>query len=195
MRSHAIKIGLVAAVAGAALWGGSVVASAGGGCHAGGPTRGQGDTVELVDLCFASTVLYVEPGTDVTWTNRDATGHNVVGVAATWGDPERTLFQGDTVSYRFDDDGVYPYACWIHPGMIGAIVVGDGVGTDLGAVVPAAANDTDSASTADASAPLIEDDSVNTIIWVAGAALALVALGGGAFAIAARNRRRGTVAG
>ena len=146
-------------------------------------------------MCFTSTVLYVEPGTDVTWTNRDAMAHNVVGVAATWGDPERTLYRGDSVSYRFDDEGVYPYACWIHLGMIGAVVVGDGVGTDLGAVVPAAVNDTtDSATTAGTSAPLIEDDSANTVIWVVGTALVLAALGG-AFAIAARNRRRGAVAG
>jgi plastocyanin len=196
MRSHAIRIGLVAAVASVAMWGGSGVASAGGGCHATGPTTGQGDTVELLDLCFTSTVLYVEPGTDVTWTNDDPTGHNIVGVAGTWGDPELTLYQGDTVSYRFDEDGVYPYACWIHLGMIGAVVVGDGVGTDLGAVVPGTATETSvSASTEGVSTAVAGDGNVDTaVIWVAGAALVLAALGGG-FAIAARSRRKGPVAG
>ena len=38
------------------------------------------------DLCFVATVLYVEPGTDVTWTNRDSVEHDVVGVGGTWGD-------------------------------------------------------------------------------------------------------------
>jgi plastocyanin len=196
MRSHAIRIGLVAAVASVAMWGGSGVASAGGGCHATGPTTGQGDTVELLDLCFTSTVLYVEPGTNVTWTNRDATAHNVVGVAGTWGDPELTLYQGDTASYLFDDDGVYPYACWIHLGMIGAVVVGDGVGTDLGVVLPGTATETsDSASTEGVSTAVARDGNVDTaVIWVAGAALVLVALGG-AYAIAVRNRRRSAVAG
>jgi plastocyanin len=196
MRSHAIRIGFVAAVAGAALWGGSGAASAGGGCmHATGPSTGRGDTVELSDMCFTSTVLYVEPGTDVTWTNRDPMGHDVVGVGGTWGDPDLTLYQGDTVTYRFDEDGVFPYACWIHPGMIGAIVVGDGVGTNLAAVVPGTKSAMgDSASTQGASTPVVRagnDDPI--VIGVAGAALVLAGLAGG-FAIA-RSRRKGAVAG
>lgn len=196
MRAHAIRIGIVAAVASAALWGGAGIASAGGGCHATGVTTGTGNSVELSDLCFDSTVLYVEPGTDVTWTNRDPVGHNVVGVAATWGDPERMLNQGDTVSYRFDDDGVYPYACWIHPGMIGAIVVGDGVGTGVAGVVPGTATEAiDSASTEAAATTVVQDGNLDaTVIWVAAAALVLGGVGG-AFAIAARNRRKGVVAG
>jgi len=36
------------------------------------------------------------------------------------------------VSYRFVRSGVYPYVCTYHPGMVGAVVVGDGTG--LGAV-------------------------------------------------------------
>jgi plastocyanin len=196
MRSHAIRIGFVAAVAGMALWGGSGMASAGGGCmHSTGPTTGRGDTVEMLDMCFTSTVLYVKPGTEVTWTNRDETGHNVVGVGGTWGNLDQTLNNGDTVSYRFDQDGVFPYACWIHPGMIGAIVVGDGVGTNLDAVVPVTSNDAgNSASTQGVSAPVVRAGNVNTIaIWVGGAALMLAGLAGG-FAIA-RNRRKGAVAG
>jgi plastocyanin len=194
MRSHAIRIGVVAAIASAALWGGIGVASAGGGCHATGTTVGKGNTVDLSEMCFDSTVLYVEPGTDVTWTNRDAMGHNVVGVADTWGDPGLTLFEGDTVSYRFDEDGVFPYACWIHPGMIGAIVVGDGVGTDLAGVVPGTATEAgDSTSTEAGSVPVVRDNGVGPIvIWVVGAALLLAGLAG-AFAIAARSRRKGTV--
>lgn len=196
MRSHAIRIGFVAAVASMALWGGSGIASAGGGCmHSTGPTTGRGDTVEMLDMCFTSTVLYVEPGTDVTWTNRDETGHIVVGVGGTWGNLDLTLNKGDTVSYRFDQDGVFPYACWIHPGMIGAIVVGDGVGTNLDAVVPVTSNDADnSASTQGVSAPVVRAGNVSTIvIWVGGAALMLAGLAGG-FAIA-RSRRKGAVAG
>ncbi|MEO8425399.1 MAG: plastocyanin/azurin family copper-binding protein [Actinomycetota bacterium] len=194
MRSHAIKIGVVAAVASATLWGGSGIASAGGGCHASGMTTGRGTTVDLSDMCFDSTVLYVERGADVTWTNRDAMAHVVVGVADSWGDPGLTLYEGDTVSYRFDDDGVYPYACWIHPGMIGAIVVGDGVGSDLGAVVPVAEAG-DAPSTQGVSAGAVQDGNVDaTVIWVAGAVLLMAGLGGG-FAIAARSRRKGVLAG
>jgi plastocyanin len=197
MRTHAIRVGFVAVIASAAIWGGSGIASAGGGCmHSTGPTTGRGDTVELSDMCFNATVLYVKPGTDVTWTNLDPMGHNVVGVGGTWGDTELTLNQGDTVSYRFDEDGVFPYACWIHPGMIGAIVVGDGVGTNLTGVVPGTATDTTGGASAEGvSTSVVKDGNFNlSMIWVAGAALALAAVGG-AFAIAARNRRRGAVVG
>jgi len=195
MRSHAVRFGIVTVVASAALWGSSGIAFAGGGCmHSTGPTTGRGDTVEMLDYCFTSTVLYVERGTDVTWTNRDDTGHNIVGVGGTWGNPDLTLNSGDTASYRFDEDGVFPYACWIHPGMIGAVVVGDGVGTDLTAVAPGTAGG-DAGSAEVASSPLVQsggDDA--TAIWVVGAALVLGALAG-AFAVAMRNRRKEPVAG
>lgn len=199
MRSQAIRIGIVAAVASAALWGGSGLASAGGGgCFEGaaGPTTGRGDAVELSNVCFTSTVLYVKRGTQVTWTNRDPMAHNVVGVGATWGDPGLTLRKGDQVSYRFDEDGVFPYSCWIHPGMLGAIVVGDGVGADPAGVVPGTATETgDSASTEGVSASVVQDGSVGpAIIWIAGAALVLAGLGV-AFAIAARSRRKRALVG
>ena len=102
MRIRAIKIGFMAAVASAALWGGSGIAVAGGGCHS-APTARHGDSVEISDLCFDATVLYVEPGTEVTWTNLDSMTHDVVGVGDTWGDPGLSLLTGDDVSYRFDD--------------------------------------------------------------------------------------------
>ena len=193
MRIRAIKIGFMAAVASAALWGGSGIAVAGGGCHS-APTARHGDSVEISDMCFDATVLYVEPGTEVTWTNLDSMTHDVVGVGDTWGDPGLSLLTGDDVSYRFDADGVYPYACWIHPGMVGAIVVGDGVGSDLSAVVPGTSGG-DPGSAEVASSPLVQgggDDSLG--IWVVATALVLGALAG-AFAVAMRNRRRTPVAG
>jgi plastocyanin len=196
MRFHAVRIGIVAAVAGTALWGGSGIASAGGGCmHSTGPTTGRGDTVELSDMCFTATVLYVKRGTEVTWTNRDPMEHDVVGVGGTWGDPDLPLLQGDSVSYRFAEDGVFPYACWIHPGMIGAIVVGDGVGSGLAGVVPGTATDTGSAASTDVSARTVGDGNVDpAVIWIVGAALLLAGMGG-ALALVARNRRKGALAG
>ena len=183
MRTLAIKIGIVTVIASAALWGSSGIATAGGGCmHSTGPTTGRGDAVEMLDYCFTSTVLYVERGTDVTWTNRDDTGHNIVGVGGTWGNPDLTLNTGDTASYRFDEDGVFPYACWIHPGMIGAIVVGDGVGKDLAGVVagPATAAATPGRRRIASSPRRPETVAIDaTSIWVAGAALVLGGLSAG----------------
>jgi hypothetical protein len=49
MRIRVIKIGFMAAVASAALWGSSGIAVAGGGCHY-PPTARHGDSVEISDL-------------------------------------------------------------------------------------------------------------------------------------------------
>lgn len=193
MKMRAIKVVVVAAIAGAALWASGGIAVAGGGCHA-APTSGRGDAVEISGLCFVATVLYVEPGTEVTWTNRDSVEHDVVGVGDSWGAPGLSLLRGDDVSYRFDQDGVYPYACWFHPGMVGAIVVGDGVGTDLAGVVPVAAG-ADAGSNDAATSPLVQDDGGDaTAVWIVGTALIVGALAG-AFAVAMRNRRKVTVPG
>jgi plastocyanin len=193
MRTHPVRIGIMAAVVVAALWEGSGIASAGGGCHQ-APIARRGNTVDLTDLCFVATVLYVQPGTQVTWTNHDPIAHDVMGVGGTWGDPAVTLFQGDDVSYRFDDDGVFPYSCLIHPGMVGAIVVGDGVGTDLAGVVPGTA--TDAGSAASTEARTVGDGSVDlSVIWIVAAVVVVVAGMGGALAVVARSRRKGAVAG
>jgi plastocyanin len=189
MRSHARRVGIIAVVVSGVLWGAAGVASAGGGgCHD-APTAARGNTVELANLCFTATVLYVEPGTDVTWTNRESMSHDVVGVGGSWGDPTFTLFQGDQVTYGFADDGVYPYACLIHPGMVGAVVVGDGVGTSVAGVTSVAAGDVgEQGTTGTAPAGLGVDGGIDAaIIWIVGAALILGGLAG-ASVVAARAR-------
>jgi hypothetical protein len=93
--------------------------------------------------------------------------------------------QGETVSYRFDQDGVYPYSCLIHPGMVGAIVVGDGVGTDPAGVVPV--------TTTQVSPPVAEGGAVNGILaWITAAALLLA---GVSVVYTIADRRKRTVAG
>ncbi len=115
----------------AAVLGPVGAARAGGGCH-GTTTQGTGDTVEMVDLCFTPSTLRVDPGTTVTFVNRDPLEHTVVGNG--WGGFE-SMAQGDRTSMRFDEEGIYAYACSIHPGMTGSVVVGDGDGPGSGAVV------------------------------------------------------------
>lgn len=110
------------------------VASAGGGCH-GGVTQndatGEEDaTVEMVDACFTATVTTVDPGTPVTFVNMDEFVHNVGGNQ--WGHFD-DLHEADTFRVSFDEAGTYPFACSYHPGMTGAIVVGDGKGAGNGA--------------------------------------------------------------
>ena len=111
-------------------------ASAGGGCHA-GATTGTGDTVEMRDACFTPTTLRVDPGDTVTFVNRDSFVH-MVG-ANGWGHFD-DLHQGDAFTATFDQPGTYAYACVYHPGMTGAVVVGDGTGAGNGQEVTVASS-------------------------------------------------------
>lgn len=103
----------------------AVPAHAGAGCHNPEIRDVAGTRVELRDNCFVQTILRVAPGQSVTWTNRDAVEHAVTGVGGTWGNYD-TFLRGESVSYEFSRPGIYPYFCYVHPGMIGAVVVGDG---------------------------------------------------------------------
>lgn len=102
-------------------------AAAGGGCHA--PTdiemsTGTEPVVGIGQCSFIDTVVYIEPGDEVTWINKDPVPHTVSGAANSWG-TERLLEQEEEVSYSFAKPGVYPYYCAYHPSMVGAVVVGD----------------------------------------------------------------------
>jgi plastocyanin len=96
-------------------------AMAGGGCHE-EATEAKGNTVDLKDACFTPTNLHVQPGDEVTWVNRDSIGHVVAGSG--WGQLDE-MRQGDRLTVRFDDPGVYAYTCFLHAGMNGAVIVGD----------------------------------------------------------------------
>ncbi len=109
-------------------------ALAGGGCHGGVTQNDARDqkvaTVRMVDACFTATVTSVDPGTPVTFANTDlGVTHNVGGNS--WGHFE-DMIEGDAFTVTFDEAGIYPFACNYHPGMTGAIVVGDGTGAGAG---------------------------------------------------------------
>lgn len=103
----------------------AVPAQAGAGCHNPEIRDVAGTRVDLKDNCFVQTILRVKPGQSVAWTNRDAVEHAVTGIGGTWGDYS-TFLRGRSVTYRFSRPGIYPYFCYVHAGMVGAVVVGDG---------------------------------------------------------------------
>ena len=100
-------------------------ASAGGGCHS-PATEGRGTTIALTDLCFSPTVLRVAPGSEVTFVNRDTMEHPLARPGGEWG---WSGTAGARTSVRLDRAGTYPFFCYVHPGMVGVVVVGDGRGT------------------------------------------------------------------
>jgi plastocyanin len=127
---------LLSAIVGAAIaaLGMPGTALAGMGCHSGATqadeTGKDGATVRIIDTCFTASITKVDPGTTVTFVNDDVgVTHNVGGQE--WGHFD-DMTKGDAFSARFADPGVYPFACSYHPGMTGAIVVGDGYGAGAG---------------------------------------------------------------
>jgi plastocyanin len=118
-------------VVGAVLLGALVllpgVASASGGGGCGQPvTDATASGVDIEDFCFSPTIVRIGVGDAVTFTNVDPFPHSVLGANATWGD--YAGFKKKSVTYRFSEPGVYPYVCTYHLGMVGVVVVGDGVG-------------------------------------------------------------------
>jgi plastocyanin len=96
----------------------------GGGCH-GPDTQGAGTRVALTAMCFSPSILYVQPGDTVTWTNDDAMPHVVAGSFGTWGSPSN-LGAGEAMTHLFPTAGIYAYSCPLHYGMNAVVIVGDG---------------------------------------------------------------------
>ena len=123
-RAGAVAAAAAAIVAVAIVPGAAAAAGrGGGGCHE--ATEGTGPVVELLNVCFTPTVLRVEPGTTVTFVNRDPMPHDLAGIGWGWG----ALAPGEEATQRFEASGTYAYSCYLHIGMSGVVVVGDGVGT------------------------------------------------------------------
>lgn len=186
MRHAMVRGVLVAAmVIGSTMW--AFPASAGGGCH-GGATQGEGDKVAMSKACFTPSVLRVNPGTEVTFVNKDPVVHNVS--ATGWGYFE-DMTEGQAFTATFDEPGVYPYACTYHAGMTGAIVVGDGTGAGSGELVTVeplvgAEVAPSEASEATASVPTAAEGT-SAVAWAVGGAGGFIL--GAASALLLRRRR------
>jgi plastocyanin len=171
------------------LGGGGPASAGGGGCMSGtAPTDSGGTVVEMVGLCFTPTVLHVEPGTEVTFVNRDTTNHMVTGIGGTWGTYDE-LRNEERVAYSFDEDGVYVYTCVLHPGMAGAIVAGSGTG-DAGMEPTSVAGGlvAEAGAATPPATPESATDGNALGALLAGGTLGLV-VGGGLAAAAMRRRR------
>lgn len=131
--SRRIAIVLSFAVAlGAAMLAASP-AWAGGGCHR-TVTAEEGQTVKMDANCFVPGVIHAAAGKAVRFVNSSDQEHTVTALGHEW---YQNLAPGTTMAYRFDSEGVYPFFCEIHPGMIGAVVVGDGAVPGMETVVEA----------------------------------------------------------
>ena len=77
--------------------------------------------VAIQGFAFEPAILTIKVGTTVTWTNKDATAHNVTAATGRW--HSDTLQQGQTYTYTFKKAGSYSYTCTFHAGMTAKVIV------------------------------------------------------------------------
>lgn len=100
-------------------------AGGGGGCYTPRLSDEAATEVKVSENCFSPTVARIDEGDRVTWSSGEFEApHTVTGAAGGFGSDD--LPANGRVSFTFNEAGVYPYSCLLHPGMIGAIVVGNG---------------------------------------------------------------------
>jgi plastocyanin len=169
----------LATLAAALLVGPATVARAGGGAHCAPQfTDAETDAVRLTNNCFVPTIARVDKGATVTFENLDGMPHTVTGAVYIFGDMDE--FSTGERSFSFDEEGIFPYVCVLHPGMAGAIVVGDGegkvsAGSVTGGSITDAGDETSStggsAGDAVAQAPDTQSTSSNqpSNLWLLGA--------------------------
>ena len=126
IRRLAAILALMTLLAGAFV--GSAEAGGGGHCEMAELTDRAASTVAMKDSCFTPTVIRVKAGATVAWVNRDAFPHTLTA-PGDWGGGYKEYLKGDRATFRFDDEGVFPYFCLLHPSMTGVVVVGDGLPT------------------------------------------------------------------
>jgi plastocyanin len=102
--------------------------SSGGGIQIGGGGSPRGDSsqtgmgeVAIVDFAFQPMAIFVGVGETVEWTNTGNADHTV--------DSDTEIFESGSIDpgrsyrYTFDEPGIFPYHCDIHPHMRGMVIV------------------------------------------------------------------------
>jgi plastocyanin len=184
MRTIARSVFAVVLV-GASLAAAAPALAGGGGCAE--LTHGSGSVVRIEDACFTPSIISIPVGASVTFVNEDPFAHNVSG--AGWGH-YADLNQGGRFTMKFADEGLYPFACTLHPGMNGVVRVGDGDGPGNGDAV---ASQLITTPTNNLEPPGPATNAGGTDGWnLRGVALGLLAGVGIGFGIAAIRRRPST---
>ena len=71
---------------------------------------------------IAPQTLTVKAGTTVTWTNKDDIPHGIASSNNAF-KKSGALDTDDSYSFTFTTPGTYQYFCYLHPHMVGSIVV------------------------------------------------------------------------
>ncbi len=78
--------------------------------------------VGIDNFIFTPPKLTVKAGTTITWTNHDDIPHGIASSNAAF-TKSKALDTDDSFSFTFTTPGSYQYFCYLHPHMVGTIVV------------------------------------------------------------------------
>jgi plastocyanin len=87
-------------------------------------------TVSIDNFTFNPTPLTVKAGTTVTWTNKDDIPHGIASSTNAFS-KSRALDTDQSFSFTFTTPGTYQYFCYVHPHMVGTIVVEASTGSNV----------------------------------------------------------------
>ncbi len=97
-----------------------------------GGNTGPTASLTIQDYSYAPSVITVQVGTKVTWTNKGHTSHSVTSdstgfdsgaLAAPMGNSYGGMTSGGLFQVTFDTPGAYKYHCMFHAQMHGTITV------------------------------------------------------------------------
>jgi plastocyanin len=83
---------------------------------------GMSSAVSIDNFSFSPATLTVKAGTTVTWTNRDDIPHGIASSNSAF-KRSQALDTDDSYSFTFTAPGTYQYFCYLHPHMVGSVVV------------------------------------------------------------------------
>lgn len=78
--------------------------------------------ITIDNFTFNPKQLTVKAGTTVTWTNHDDIPHGIASSSKTF-TRSKALTTDDSFSFAFTKPGTYQYFCYLHPNMVGTVVV------------------------------------------------------------------------
>jgi plastocyanin len=85
--------------------------------------------VSIDNFTFTPANLTVKAGTTVTWTNRDDIPHGIATSDNIF-KKSKALDTDDSFSFTFTTPGTFKYFCYLHPHMVGTIVVEAATGSN-----------------------------------------------------------------
>ena len=93
------------------------------------PARAQEIQITIDNFTFSPKELKVKAGTTVTWTNHDDIAHGIASSNNAFA-KSKVIDTDDSYSFKFTAPGTYQYFCYIHPHMVGSIIVEAATGSN-----------------------------------------------------------------